>query len=76
MNIDKFVNERNAALLSMDKTKIMRFAKNYGLKIPTDDETFWKGVHKAICNVTSFPWDVRQKSAYWLLEHGSTPEIF
>lgn len=76
MCIDSFVKERNEALLSMDKRKIVRWAKKYGLSMPTNDEAFWRAVHKAICNIQTFPWDVRQKSADWLFEHGSTPEIF
>ena len=76
MNIEKFVAERNTALLSLDKRKIKRFAKKWGIVMPTNEEAFWRGVHKAICAITEFPFEVRQKSADWLFDHGSTPEIF
>ena len=70
-----YVKERNKAFLSLDRAKIERFCKKWGIKVPSDDEAFWRGVHKVIANTTSFPIDVRQKSASWLFEHGSTPEI-
>lgn len=73
--VAKFVRERNEALLSLDREKIERFAKKYGVAMPSSDEAFWRGVHKAICNITNIPFEVRQKSADWLFEHGSTPEI-
>lgn len=75
MNYALFVMERNEALLSLDRKKIERFAKKYGVPMPDNDEAFWRGVHKAICNIKTIPFEVRQKSADWLFEHGSTPEI-
>ena len=75
MNYASFVKERNEALLSLDRKRIERYAKKYGVTMPTDDEAFWRGVHKAICHITNIPFEVRQKSAEWLFEHGSTPNI-
>lgn len=74
-DLKQFVAERNEALLSLDKSKIERFAKKYDIHLPTNDEVFWSGVHKAICNIPSIPFEVRQKSADYLFEHGSTPLI-
>ena len=74
--LEKFVRERNEALLSLDRKKIERFAKKYGIGLPSTDEAFWRGVHKSICALTTIPWEVRQKSADWLFEHGSTPKIY
>lgn len=74
-DLKQFVAERNEALLSLDKSKIERFAKKYDIHLPTNDEVFWRGVHKAICNISSIPFEVRQKSADYLFEHGSTPLI-
>lgn len=76
MNIEKFVEERNSALLSMDKRRIKKFAKKYGLQIPDNEKAFWMAVHKAICNIANIPFEVRLKSADWLYENGSKPEIF
>jgi hypothetical protein len=75
MNYTSFVKERNKALLSLNRKKIERFAKKYGISMPDSEEAFWRGVHKAICNITNIPFEVRQKSADWLFEHGSTPCI-
>ena len=74
--LDRFVHDRNKALLSLDRKKIERFARKYGIHIPSSEEGFWRGVHKAICGINTFPFEVRQRSADWLFEHGSTPEIF
>ncbi len=74
-DIAEFVKERNEALLSLDRSKIEAYAKKYGVKLPSSDEAFWRGVHKAICNITSFSDEVRQRSEEWLLKHGSSPEI-
>ena len=63
MDYTSFVTERNEALLSLDREKIERFAKKYGVTMPTSEEAFWRGVHKAICNITNIPFEVRQKSA-------------
>ena len=60
-DLKQFIAERNEALLSLDKSKIERFAKKYDIHLPTDDEVFWRGVHKAICNIPSIPFGVRQK---------------
>lgn len=76
MNMGKYISERNAVLLSLDKSKIKHFAKKWGINMPTNEEAFWRGVHKAICAISDIPFDVRQRSADWLFEHGSTPEIF
>ena len=74
--LNLFVLERNEALLSLDRNRIEKFAKKYGIAFPSSDEAFWRGVHKAICAITTFPLAVRQMSADWLFKHGSTPEIF
>lgn len=75
VDIKTFCRERDEALLSLDKKKIEQYAKKYCIELPKDEEAFWRGVHKAICNIKSIPFEVRQKSADWLFEHGSTPEI-
>lgn len=75
MKYASFVKERNEALLSLDREKIERYAKKYGIPLPDSEEAFWRGVHKAICHITDIPFEVRQKSADWLFDHGSTPEI-
>lgn len=67
--------ERDAALLSLDEEKIKGYCRKYGVPIPSSDKVFWLSVHKAICNITSASTEQRRRSAQWLVEHGSTPEI-
>ena len=75
MAISNFVQERDAALLSLDEEKIKGYCRKYGVPIPSSDKGFWLSVHKAICNITSASTEQRRRSAQWLVEHGSTPEI-
>lgn len=76
MNFAKFVKERNEALLSLDRKKIQRYCKKYGVVLPSSDEVFWRSVHKARCAITDLPLEERRKSVRWLREHGSSPDIF
>jgi hypothetical protein len=70
MNIEEFVRERDEALLSMDKEKILAYMKKYGVRLPPD-ELFWLIVHKARTGATSLPMAERAKSKEWLIAHGS-----
>jgi hypothetical protein len=73
--IATLVKERNEALFSLDRAKIERYARKYGLKLPSSDEVFWLAVHKAICNIPSAPRELKRKSKKYLREHGSSPSI-
>lgn len=76
MNYTQYIQDRNNALLSLDRQKIERYCKKYGVQIPQNDEAFWRGVHKARCAIPALPPEERKKSADWLYAHGSSPEIF
>jgi hypothetical protein len=67
--IRSFVNERNEALFSFDKGKILAYLKKYSVPIPNDETIFWAGVCKAICNIANAPEDVRKRASDWLKEH-------
>ena len=73
--IKKFVNERNAALFSLDRARIEAFFEKYELEKPVNDTVFWAVVYKCICSITSAPPDIAAQASAWLLEHGMTPEI-
>lgn len=78
--MDEFVKDRDEAFSSMDKDKILSYCNKYGVPIPEDEDTFWCGVHKTVCNLfllEDSPISIEQynKSYDWLVEHGSTPEI-
>jgi len=75
VDIAAFVKERDEALASLDRERIERYARKYGVHLPKSEEAFWRGVHKAICNIYSIPYETKRKSMEWLREHGSTPYI-
>lgn len=80
MDLTNYIQDRNEAFASMDKEKILAYCKKYKIKVPEDEETFWVGVHKAICNLflsENSPISLEQynKSYEWLTERGHTPSI-
>jgi hypothetical protein len=70
---EQFLVDRKAALLSMDKATIVAYMQKYAVRPPTDDETFWRGIHKARTAARDLPMEARQESKRWLLAHGSQP---
>ena len=76
MNMKKFAKERDNALLSLDKNKILAYCKKYDVPVPEDEEVFWAGVHKAIVNTTSISFEKKLVSIAWLREHGFSPNIY
>ena len=76
--IAKFVAERNEALFSLDKNKIMAFAKKYNTSIAKEgvsDEVFWASVYKAIYNIATAPPELKRVAIRWLRQHGFTTEV-
>lgn len=68
-----FVRERDAALLSLDKARIVTYLRKYGGHVPQDDWVFWAAVHKAITALNSATPVQKQRSREWLRAHGSVP---
>lgn len=73
--MEDFIKERNEALLSLDKEKILAYGKKYNVKFPEDEKILWAGVHKAICNLYLIPVNKITKEQYekskeWLKENG------
>lgn len=69
--IRQFLKERKEALLSMDRTKILAYARKWGVKnMPQDEETFWIAIHKARTSATDLPIEERRKSKTWLSKRG------
>ena len=50
MDMKNFVQERDAALLSLDEKRIKTYCRAWGVPIPNSNEVFWRAVHKAVCN--------------------------
>lgn len=73
--MNNFIKERNEALLSLNKKKIVAYMKKYGITIPSNEKVFWAGVHKAICSLyfveeNKITLEQYTKSANWLKENG------
>lgn len=75
-DMDEFLKERNEALFSLDKDKIVAYCKKYDVPIPEDETVFWAGIHKAILGLTDAPLEIKFGSVKWLREHGFRPGIF
>ena len=80
--MNKFVKERNEALLSLDENKIDAYMRKYNPNIqkPENKKIYWAGIHKAICNLFLIPennitLEEFEKSYNWLRENGFSPEI-
>lgn len=70
-DLKQFVKERNEALLSLDKDKIVAYMKKYDVKVPPD-RVFWASVHKAILGI-NVTMEQKENSKIWLIEHGFKP---
>ena len=73
--MNDFIKERNEALLSLNKDKIVAYMKKYGISIPQNEKIFWVGVHKSICSLylvdkNGITLEQYTKSADWLKENG------
>lgn len=79
--MEEFIRDRDEAFASGDEKKIRAYCKKYNITIPENEEIFWAGVHKSICNlflVENSKITIQQysKSHDWLVEHGYSPIIF
>ena len=73
--IKQLVKERDDALLSLDKDKIMRYMQRYGIPCPKNEIVFWAGIHKARMHINAATEQQKQESAAWLLQHGFSLDI-
>ena len=69
-HIKQFVKDRNEALLSLDKEKIIAYCIKWGVPIPAKEIVLWAGIHKARLEVTSFDESVKEVSRKWLRDNG------
>lgn len=70
INFPEFVQERNSALLSLNREKILAYCHKYGVNIPGDGKAFWAAVYKARMGIKGFPEAEKQISRDWLNVHG------
>lgn len=68
-----FVAERDAALLSMDKDRLLAYGKKWGVDwkfVPGKEYWFWASVHMARTGAKSLPMEARAESKRWLTQRG------
>lgn len=71
----QFEKDRDKALLSLNKAKISRFIRKYGIQFyPRNDLVFWASVHKAILGLDGAAPAQKERSARWLIMNGFKPE--
>ena len=66
----QFEEERDAALLSLDRVMIKAYAAKYNVKLPDNELDFWAGIHKARIQIDDFSDEVKEVSRQWLQENG------
>ncbi len=74
--LQRRVQERNEALFSLDKNKIMAYLRKYNLPTAASSDTvFWAGIYKAICNIKNAPEPIVEEARAWLNERGFSTTI-
>ncbi len=69
LKMKKFIEERDNAILSLDRDKIIAYSNKYKIKMPKEDLVFWCGVHKAVLGIKSATPEQKENSMKWLKEH-------
>ena len=69
----QWIADRNEALLSMDRAKILEYSRKYNGDdgyAQEDEYIFWISVHMMRTASVGLPENERRKSMYWLIERG------
>lgn len=74
-NIEQFKKDRDKALLSLDKEKILAFYAKYGLPYAKKDKVFWATVYKCIYHIDASTKKQKTEAKQWLLQNGFTTKI-
>jgi hypothetical protein len=72
LEIERWMRDRDEALLSLDRAKIEAYMTKYGEadSLPKDDRVFWMSIHKARTGARTLPMEARSLSKQWLTERG------
>lgn len=70
MYMKKFIKERNEALLSLDKQKILAYFDKYEIERIEGEELFWLTIHKSILGIEGITKEQRERSVKWLTDRG------
>ncbi len=69
-DFESYVKERDEALLSMDKDRIIAFCEKYDIPYSKDDKIFWATVYKCIYNLDSATHSHRIDALLWCIRNG------
>lgn len=71
MEIKEYLKQRDEALISLNKKKIIALSKEFGDNnpLPEDENVFWAEVHYARLGDVTFSEAVKQESRNWLKEN-------
>ena len=72
-NLDSLIKERNEALFSLDKEKLLDYFNKCEIPMPENELVFWASVHKARLGLIDIPDDKKEESMEWLNKHGFKP---
>ncbi len=73
-HIQAFLDERDAALRSLDEATLRAYARKWGARLPRQsDDVFWAAVHRARLTLDTFSEVEKTVSRQWLAEHGFEP---
>ena len=75
MSLVDFIKDRNEALLSLDKEKIIAYFRKCYIVMPKDELAFWASVHKSILHINSATDEQKQRSREWLTNHGFSTDL-
>lgn len=73
--INEFLEDRREALWSMNKAKLAAFIVKHGVRVPSNEETFWAWVHKQRYHDATMPKGARDYSEQWLSRHGFSTDL-
>lgn len=73
----QFIKDRDEAILSLDKDKIMEYLRKYNMEgsKPEEEIIFWAGTHKAVLGIRSATDEQKEYSRKWLRENGFKTDL-
>lgn len=73
--LKQFVRDRDKALLSLDKEKILAYMKKYNIPHAESEPVFWASVYKCIFHIKSSTKEQKEEAKQWLEANGFTTDV-
>lgn len=61
-SLDEFENDRNTALFSFNKEKILAYMDKYNITPATNEKAFWDGVCISVLQISTAPANIKEKA--------------